>query len=177
MSFLGDSILSYVVSEYIYTHFTELPEGGLSKLRSAIVCERSLEQIAVSLGIGEYLLLSKGEDMTGGRTRPSILADVIESILAAIYLDGGITPARDFVMRNLGDDIERARMGKKRFSTTIKPAFRSSFSKATAMPRMFIPARRVRSTAKCFSWRFMYPESLRRKARAEVKKRRSKMPQ
>lgn len=116
LEFLGDSILSYVVSEYIYTHFTELPEGGLSKLRSAIVCERSLEQIAVSLGIGEYLLLSKGEDMTGGRTRPSILADVIESILAAIYLDGGIAPARDFVMRNLGDDIERARMGKSVFN-------------------------------------------------------------
>ena len=115
LEFLGDSILSYVVSEYIYTHFTELPEGGLSKLRSAIVCERSLEQIAVSLGIGEYLLLSKGEDMTGGRTRPSILADVIESILAAIYLDGGITPARDFVMRRSRRRHRARAHGQKRF--------------------------------------------------------------
>ena len=116
LEFLGDSILSYIVSEYIYTHFTELPEGGLSKLRSAIVCERSLEQIAIELNVGKYLLLSKGEDMTGGRTRPSILADVIESILAAIYLDGGIEPARDFVMRHLGQDIENARRGKSVFN-------------------------------------------------------------
>jgi len=115
LEFFGDSILSYIVSEYIYKHFKELPEGGLSKLRSAIVCERSLEQIAIELGIGNYLLLSKGEDMTGGRTRPSILADVFESILAAIYLDGGLQPATDFVLRELSDDIENARKGKSVF--------------------------------------------------------------
>ncbi len=112
LEFFGDSILSYIISEYIYKHFTELPEGGLSKLRSAIVCERSLEQIAIELDTGSYLLLSKGEDMTGGRTRPSILADVFESILAAIYLDGGLKPATDFVLRELADDIENARKGK-----------------------------------------------------------------
>lgn len=115
LEFFGDSILSYIISEYIYKHFTELPEGGLSKLRSAIVCERSLEQIAIELDIGSYLLLSKGEDMTGGRTRPSILADVFESILAAIYLDGGLKPATDFVLRELADDIENARKGKSVF--------------------------------------------------------------
>ena len=115
LEFFGDSILSYIVSEYIYKHFKELPEGGLSKLRSAIVCERSLEQIATGLGVGKCLLLSKGEDMTGGRTRPSILADVFESILAAIYLDGGLQPASEFVLRELADNIEDARKGKSIF--------------------------------------------------------------
>lgn len=115
LEFLGDSILSYIVSDYIYNNFTELPEGGLSKLRSAIVCERSLEQIANELEVGKYLLLSKGEDMTGGRTRPSILADVFESILAAIYLDGGIEPAKKFVFDFLGEYIINARNGKAVF--------------------------------------------------------------
>ncbi len=112
LEFLGDSILSYIVSDYIYNNFTELPEGGLSKLRSAIVCERSLEQVANKLEFGKYLRLSKGEDMTGGRTRPSILADVFESVLAAIYLDGGMDPARKFVFDFLGENIENARKGK-----------------------------------------------------------------
>ncbi len=116
LEFLGDSILSYIISEYIYKHFTELPEGDLSKLRSAIVCERSLEQVATELEFGKYMLLSKGEDMTGGRTRPSILADMYESVLAAIFLDGGIGPARDFVFNNLKDDIEMARKGKSVFN-------------------------------------------------------------
>ena len=115
LEFLGDSILSYVVSDYIYKNFTELPEGGLSKLRSAIVCEKSLEQVANKLEFGKYLRLSKGEDMTGGRTRPSILADVFESVLAAIYLDGGMDPAKKFVFDFLGENIDNARKGKTIF--------------------------------------------------------------
>lgn len=134
LEFFGDSILSYIVSEYIYKNFTDLPEGDLSKLRSAIVCERSLEQVANELEFGKYLLLSKGEDMTGGRTRPSILADVFESVLAAIFLDGGIVPAREFVFNNLKNYIEMARKGKSIFTdykTKLQEVVQQSSKRAT----------------------------------------------
>lgn len=116
LEFLGDSILSFVVSTNIYEKFTTLPEGAMSKLRAAIVCERSLEECAKVINIGEYLILSKGEELTGGRQRPSILADVFEAILAAIYLDGGIDPAKKFVMTHLKDTLEKAQNGKGIFN-------------------------------------------------------------
>ncbi len=112
LEFLGDSVLSFVVSTHIYNNFTSLPEGGLSKLRAALVCERCLADCAQTLDLGSHLILSKGEDMTGGRTRPSILADVLEAIIAAVYLDGGITAAEDFTLRILDDSIRRVCMGK-----------------------------------------------------------------
>lgn len=101
LEFMGDSILSFFVSTYIYDIFQDLPEGDLSKMRASLVCEQSLAQCAVKNNFSPYLILSRGEELTGGRERPSILADVFESILAAIYLDGGIEPARKFVMDNL----------------------------------------------------------------------------
>jgi len=116
LEFLGDSILSFVVSTNIYEKFTTLPEGAMSKLRAAIVCERSLEECAKAINIGEYLILSKGEELTGGRQRPSILADVFEAILAAIYLDGGIEPAKKFVITHLKDTLEKAQSGKGIFN-------------------------------------------------------------
>ena len=116
LEFLGDSILSFIVSTNIYEKFKALPEGAMSKLRAAIVCERSLEECARAINIGQYLILSKGEELTGGRQRPSILADVFEAILAAIYLDGGIEPAKDFIMTHLKDALEKAHSGKGIFN-------------------------------------------------------------
>ncbi len=99
LEFLGDSVLSLIVSEYIYNQFSEKPEGELTKLRASLVCEKSLCSFARELELGKYLLLGRGEDHNGGRERDSILADAFEAVLAAIYLDAGMEKAREHVMR------------------------------------------------------------------------------
>jgi len=99
LEFLGDSVLSIIVSEHIYEKFPTMPEGELTRLRSSLVCEKALCGFSRELGIGDYLLLGKGEDKGGGRERDSILADAFEAVLAAIYLDGGMEPAKKHVMR------------------------------------------------------------------------------
>lgn len=105
LEFLGDSILSFIVSTRLYSSKARIKEGDMSKLRASIVCERSLNVCAGKMNFGKYLILSKGEDFTGGRERPSILADVFEAVLAAIYLDGGLSEAEKFVERQLGKAI------------------------------------------------------------------------
>ncbi len=101
LEFLGDAVLSVVVSDYLYRHFPDLPEGELTRIRAASVCEKALHGFALAIGLGEHLLLSRGEQNTGGRTRPSILADAFEALIAAIYLDGGLEPARAFILRQV----------------------------------------------------------------------------
>ena len=86
---MGDSILGMAVASHLYREYPELPEGEMTRLRAELVCEQSLYQVAKGLGIGAYMRLGKGEESGGGRERPSILADAVEAILAAIYLDGG----------------------------------------------------------------------------------------
>ena len=92
LEFLGDSVLSIVVSEYLFLNFPQLPEGELTKLRSSLVCERALFNFADQINLGESIFFGRGEQNTGGKTRPSILADAFEAVLAAIYLDGGLEP-------------------------------------------------------------------------------------
>ena len=99
LEFLGDSVLGFVTADYLYKNYPKLHEGELTKLRAELVCEKSLELSAKKLGLGEYLRLGKGEEAGGGRTRTSIIADLVEAVLAAIYLDGGFGPAKDFVYR------------------------------------------------------------------------------
>lgn len=99
LEFLGDSVLSLIVSDYIFKEFKNIPEGELTKIRASLVCEKSLCGFSRALEIGKYLRLGKGEDSNGGRERNSILADAFEAVLAAIYLDGGIEPAKNLVMR------------------------------------------------------------------------------
>lgn len=98
LEFLGDSVLSLVVSDYLYKQFKNLPEGELTKLRASLVCEKSLCSFSRELELGKFLNLGKGEDHNGGRERDSILADAFEAVLAAIYLDGGMEAARRYVM-------------------------------------------------------------------------------
>ena len=98
LEFLGDSVLSIIVSDYIYKNFSNLPEGELTKLRASLVCEKSLCAFSRELDLGKYLKLGKGEDKGGGRERDSILADAFEAVLAAMYLDGGMEVARKHVM-------------------------------------------------------------------------------
>ena len=99
LEFLGDSVLGMVVADYLYRTYPDLPEGELTRTRAALVCEESLVEVAKELDLGRCLRLGKGEEHGGGRERPSIQADAVEAVLAAVYLDGGIGSARKIVQR------------------------------------------------------------------------------
>ncbi|KQL54662.1 ribonuclease III [Heyndrickxia shackletonii] len=99
LEFLGDAVLELTVSQYLYKHYPTISEGKLTKLRAAIVCEPSLVTFANELNFGEYILLGKGEEMTGGRTRPALLADVFEAFIGALYLDQGLETVIHFLER------------------------------------------------------------------------------
>lgn len=99
LEFLGDSVLGFVTAEYLFANHRDFPEGELTKLRAYAVCEKSLFSYAEEIGLGNYLKLGKGEERTGGRTRPSVLSDAFEAVIAAIYLDGGMDEAKKFVLR------------------------------------------------------------------------------
>lgn len=121
LEFLGDSVLSIVVSDYIYLNCPELPEGKLTKLRASLVCEKSLYQYAKQIDLGSYIRLSRGERNSGGDDRPSILSDAFEALIAAIYLDGGIEPARTFILRFVVPDIKSSKPKKfKDYKTTLQ---------------------------------------------------------
>ena len=102
LEFLGDSVLGMTVASLIYNGNPNMPEGKMTKLRAQLVCEKSLASIAALLDLGNYLLVGHGEERTGGRQRPSILADAVEAVIAAIYLDGGFEPIERFVSTHLG---------------------------------------------------------------------------
>lgn len=106
LEFLGDSVLSIIVSDFIFEHYTFLPEGELTKLRASLVCEKALFEFAKQIRLGDFIMLGKGEVNTGGRTRPSILADAFEAVIAAIYIDGGIEAARKHVLRFIPKDFD-----------------------------------------------------------------------
>lgn len=106
LEFLGDAVLSIVVSDYIFSHCPDFPEGDLTKLRASLVCEKSLCKFSKMLNVGDFLKLSHGEENSDGAKRPSILADAFEAIIAAIYLDGGIDNAREFILRFVLPEIK-----------------------------------------------------------------------
>ena len=106
LEFLGDSVLSVIVSEYIFKNYPNLKEGKLSKLRASLVCEKTLCRFSKKLDVGSFLLLSHGERNCDGANRESILADAFEAIIAAIYLDGGLNEARNFVLRFIKKEID-----------------------------------------------------------------------
>ena len=97
LEFLGDSILGMVVAEHLYRNFPDRPEGELTRMRADMVCEQALAKVADRLGLGGHLLLGHGEEQGGGRSRASILADAVESVIAAVFIDGGMEPAKHFV--------------------------------------------------------------------------------
>ncbi len=99
LEFLGDAVLGLIVGEYLFRRFPQLPEGRLTRLRAELVCEKSLDGVAKLIGMGEHLLLGRGEASSGGRTRPSINADAVEALIAAMYLDGGFEEAVKFIRR------------------------------------------------------------------------------
>jgi ribonuclease-3 len=103
LEFLGDSVLSILVSDYIFHHMPHVDEGELTRVRAALVCEQSLAGLAKKIELGSLLMLGKGEEQTGGRTRASIVSDAFEAVLAAIYLDGGMESAKKWLMNLMQD--------------------------------------------------------------------------
>lgn len=122
LEFLGDSILEFVSSDYIYNNYIKLKEGEMTKVRATVVCENSLYKIAKMHNFSDFLYLGKSEKMSGGKTRPAILADSVEAVIAAIFLDGGLKPAKDFIITNLKDDIKIAteHVGIKDYKTVLQ---------------------------------------------------------
>ena len=108
LEFLGDSVLGFITARHLYAN-DRSPEGELTKLRAAVVCEKALCSYSQALGIGLYMRLGRGEAQNGGAQRPSILADMYEAVLAAIYLDGGLEPAEKFVLRFIIPEAESQR--------------------------------------------------------------------
>ncbi len=113
LEFLGDAILDLVVSDFLYRKHTDLPEGDLSKFRASIVCEAFLIEAAKEISLGSFMLLGKGEEMTGGRERTSVLADAFEAVIGAIYLDGGLDSAKKFIHQFIISFMESLSGSKK----------------------------------------------------------------
>ncbi len=109
LEFLGDAVLGFCAAKTICRLYPDMPEGGLTRLRAELVCEASLHQVALRLGLGEYIHLGKNEQCNGGRTRTSILADCVEAVIAAIFLDGGLACAERFIEANILCDIRAGR--------------------------------------------------------------------
>ena len=119
LEFLGDSVLGIITAENFYMNYKTLPEGDLTKLRAATVCEKSLSEFAREIDLGKYLLLGRGEICTEGFKRPSILADAFEALIAAIYLDGGMVAAKGFVLKYI-DEAVRKHRGFKDHKTVLQ---------------------------------------------------------
>lgn len=120
LEFLGDSILGMVVAEYLYRNFPERPEGMLTKIRADLVCEKALAVVAGKIGLGKHLLLGNGEEASGGRTRDSIQADAVESIIAACFLDGGMEAARNFIQRFVLADVPKQKLHNVDYKTALQ---------------------------------------------------------
>jgi ribonuclease III len=112
LEFLGDSMLSIVITEHLYRTYPHLPEGELTKARSLLVCEDSLARLAKELDLNEYILLGKGERLSGGQNRDSILADAMEALIGAVFIDNGFEAAKSFVLKYMQKEIERYVKGK-----------------------------------------------------------------
>lgn len=119
LEFLGDSVLGMVTADYLFRAHPDLPEGDLTRTRAALVCEGSLVEVAHALELGSYLKLGKGEDAGGGRERPSIVADAVEAVLAAVYLDGGIGSARKIIQKFILD-AEEEKAGSRDYKTALQ---------------------------------------------------------
>ena len=109
LEFLGDSILGFVVAEYLYRNFPDKPEGELTRIRADLVCERNLAEAAATVELGSYLLLGHGEEQGGGRKRDSIVSDAMESVIAASFMDGGFAAAKEIIDRLILSDIPKGR--------------------------------------------------------------------
>lgn len=149
LEFLGDSILGFLMSDMLLARHPDFPEGRLSKLKAHLVSSSHLHSIALKIGLGSYLRLGRGEELSGGREKKALLANAMEALIAAIYLDGGMEPAREFVMRHLAaaEEVSVADLGVTDFKSALQ-------EKAQAMklpqPRYSIVEERGPEHAKTF---------------------------
>ena len=120
LEFLGDSILGMVVADYLYSHFPNRPEGELTRMRADMVCETSLAAVADKVELGKHLLLGHGEERFGGRTRASILADAVESVIAACYLDGGLDAAKSLIARFILTNVPVKKLQNADYKTSLQ---------------------------------------------------------
>lgn len=122
LEFLGDAILEYIISDYLFEKYKNLTEGEMTKVRAGVVCEDSLYNIAVRHNFSDFLNIGKSELTCNGNKRPAVLADSVEAVIAAIYLDNGLEKARDFVIKNLSEAVENAsqNVGKKDYKTVLQ---------------------------------------------------------
>ena len=107
LEFLGDSVLQITIADHLFRHFKHLPEGDLTKIRASLVCEPALFEFAQQIELGRFVLLGKGEENTGGRSRPSTISDAFEAVIAAVYLDGGMEEARNYILGFIPKDLTR----------------------------------------------------------------------
>ena len=120
LEFLGDSILGMVVAEYLYRNFPDRPEGDLTRMRADMVCEKTLASVANRIDLGRHLLLGHGEEQSGGRTRDSILADAVESVIAAAFLDGGMNAAREIIRRFILVEVPVTKLHNADYKTELQ---------------------------------------------------------
>ena len=113
LEFLGDAILNFIVAEKLYKEFPKLPEGELTEIRASLVCRDTLAELAFSLKLGAWLLLGRGEEANGGRAKASNLANTMEALIGALYLDQGLAKARKFILRQLKPELEKIRGGRQ----------------------------------------------------------------
>ncbi len=112
LEFLGDAIFDFIVAERLYKEFPKLPEGKLTEIRASLVCRDTLAELASSLKLGDWLLFGQGEEANGGRTKASNLANAMEALVGALYLDQGLSKAKKFVLRQLKPELEKIKAGK-----------------------------------------------------------------
>lgn len=120
LEFLGDSVLGMVVATYLYTNFPDRPEGELTRMRADMVCEQALSAVADRIKLGDHLLLGHGEEQGGGRKRVSILADAVESVIAACFLDGGMDAAKGFIDRFILCDVPVTKLHNADYKTALQ---------------------------------------------------------
>lgn len=120
LEFLGDSVLGMLVAEYLYRNFPNRPEGELTRMRADMVCEKTLAEVAHRLDLGKHLMLGKGEEQGGGRNRESILADAVESVIAACYLDGGMDAAIQFIQQFILVNVPVTKMHNVDYKTALQ---------------------------------------------------------
>ena len=120
LEFLGDSVLGMTVAGLIYKNNPDMPEGQMTKLRAELVCEKNLAALALSFRLGDYLILGRGEEKSGGRKRPSILADAVEAVLAAVYLDGGFKPVQSLIVKHLAPKKSISDVANTDFKTVLQ---------------------------------------------------------
>ena len=120
LEFLGDSVLGMLVAEYLYRTFSDRPEGELTRMRADMVCEHTLATVANKIDLGTHLLLGHGEERLGGRSRESILADAVESVIAACFLDGGLEAAAQFVQKYILVEVPVSRLNNMDYKTALQ---------------------------------------------------------